>query len=156
VCMRVSIQGSISHLQVATTSIRFRKSLKRLSLATQNELTSETRCLLMYPRYVCAVFIFFILYFYILFYIFYASSPVLMPADALCCRPVFLSVRTCVRLCKCFSWHIFYFYFISLQMYLQCFDTVGWAPGRASGLFLYLINNQSTASRKPCKRAELH
>ena len=64
------------------------------------------------------------------FYIFYAFSLILLAAEA-CCRPVCLSMHTCVRLCK---WHLFHFYFISLQMYLQCFDTVGWAAGRASGL----------------------
>jgi len=64
------------------------------------------------------------------FCIFYAFSLILLAAEA-CCRPVCLSVHTCVRLCK---WHLFYFNFISLQMYLQCFDTVGWAAGRASGL----------------------
>ena len=72
------------------------------------------------------------------------SEPILWTRlEAVCFRVVRPSVRVCVRLAggvlppACRQLLVFVFFVPTLYslLVLQCLDTVGWASGRASGLY---------------------
>ena len=66
-------------------------------------------------------------------FIYYAYAAHPMGHSGICCQLVHLCVCVCVRACVRVV-HISIYLSFVIIMCLQCFDAVGWAAGRASGL----------------------